>query len=167
MNYYPVNHRGFVGAILIAAAFSVGCEGSLRAGPPTPLLITEKENPEVIWITRMVTTPEGKTYHGLFACYRRPVSMPGAPRCYLAEYSWRHDDLEWPGAVPLQDRVLAEPMPVNSASSPRAAPMQPSSSAPPPPTSGGCVQNGDCKGNRVCSNGVCVPSRAIRPAESD
>ena len=73
-----------------------------KAGPPIILQVSEKENPDVIWIVRRVDMTGKKvsrslntsTHHGLFACYR--TSTPGYPKCYLSKIIGESKSLVWP-----------------------------------------------------------------------
>jgi hypothetical protein len=87
--------------------FTSGCAGitpPVTAGAPHVLQVAENSNPDVLWIVRPVqpqslTLGGGTQLFGLFACYRSPT--PAAPKCFLAETSWKPEDLQWPGAYML------------------------------------------------------------------
>lgn len=91
---------------------------SPKASAPIPLF-GDDANPDVIWMIRNVSIPESnsqkksgsqkkqsQTLYGLFACYRKPISEPGAPVCYLAETVWDPNQLIWPGNYSLIDGEL-------------------------------------------------------------
>src|SRR4051812_24288458 len=87
---------------------SLACGGGILAPVTTPPAaisaptVTAEQNPDVIWIVRntevAVVDDEGRpalradlskrTLSALFACYRRPVTSPGVPECYVAKYIW-------------------------------------------------------------------------------
>lgn len=75
-----------------------GCAKPAISGAPTPFLVPETANPDVLWMVRPVTTErdgEGQvTLWGLFACYRK--AEPGPPQCFLAETAGTKEALVWP-----------------------------------------------------------------------
>ncbi len=81
-----------------------------KTGSPTPFLVPEKENPDVIWFVRATdgkdSNGDTKTMYGLFACYRGPPAAPGA-KCYMAQYSWKMEDLNWPGETQQAVAIVA------------------------------------------------------------
>ncbi len=73
----------------------------IKTGAPVVVQISEKDNPNVIWVTRTVDLPPKTgpnytptTYFGLFACYRSVT--PGFPECYLAKVIGENKSLVWP-----------------------------------------------------------------------
>jgi hypothetical protein len=78
-----------------------------RATAPEPLKVEANANPDVIWVIRQVVVDSSRVdpkvptipMYGLFACYRMPAERAGAPQCYMASYSYKTDDLSWPGAL--------------------------------------------------------------------
>jgi hypothetical protein len=81
-----------------------------KAGPPVALAVASDANPDVIWIVREVDVakpntsnsvggPSNAILYGLFACYRQPAAKSGPPQCFLANYSYKAEDLAWPGGL--------------------------------------------------------------------
>ena len=98
----------FLLVVGIAGLLFSGCLNTApTVGAPVLLGIPNDQNPDVIWVVRKTTIPaklsgSHKDVFGLFACYRRPASNPGAPTCYLAKVVWNPEDLQWPGNVHMQ-----------------------------------------------------------------
>ena len=108
--------------VLLAASILSACASAApftplpNAGPPQGLSVLSDANPDVIWIVRQVdVTKRGfggvsdtnAVLYGLFACYRQPASKAGPPQCYLANHSYKPEDLAWPGGLYLgSDGVL-------------------------------------------------------------
>ena len=87
-------------ALLLALTLGLGCLGPRLAGAPEPLVVPPgATNPDVIWITREVSTErrgveDDVLLWGLFACYRS--EKPEAPQCFLAQIAGTKEDLVWP-----------------------------------------------------------------------
>ena len=151
---------GALGGLLLfpGMACVTASDAGAKAGPPVPLTITEKDNPDVLWIVRTVDLGDGKVEHGLFACYRPPVTNPGPPRCYMAQHSWRREDLAWPfGSRPGQDQSVApaanaEPLESNVQSPARSdkakAPARTEDAQHP------CSNDQDCSAGMACRKTV-------------
>ena len=86
---------------------------------PTVLSVPPDQNPDVIWVVREVrgvsiqASADKRTVFGLFACYRAPATQPGPAKCFLAEYTWKPEDLIWPGGLVLRSdgSLVEEPKP--------------------------------------------------------
>jgi len=91
--------------VLVSPLMLSGCLSETRAKAPVVVGV-QGENPDVIWMIREFMVEEGDVFYGLFACYRRPVSEMGPPRCYLAETAGDVENLSWPGRVRLRDGEL-------------------------------------------------------------
>ena len=99
--------------LLLAALISVSlsaCSTIIplpKAGQPVPLAVSSDQNPEALWIVREVEiskstgsgTFSNAVVYGLFACYRQPAAQAGPPQCYMANYSYKLEDLGWPGGL--------------------------------------------------------------------
>ena len=97
--------------VLLAASILSACASVVplpHAGPPQALSVLSDANPDVIWIVRQVDVAKQGTsspnltnaiLYGLFACYRQPAAKAGPPQCYLANYSYKPEDLAWPGGL--------------------------------------------------------------------
>lgn len=88
--------------VLACQILVVGCLSETRAKAPMVVGV-QGENPDVIWMIREFVVDDGDVFYGLFACYRRPLSDMGPPRCYLAETAGDVENLSWPGRVRVHD----------------------------------------------------------------
>ena len=122
-------------SFILATALCAACAVTpTNAGPPLLLAASEKE-PDVIWVERETMIPnevgDPHKVHGLFACYRAPASAPAAPRCFMAQYAWRPEDLNWPGRAVMRDgELLLVSPPVASTPAATAPEQQPATSPP-------------------------------------
>ena len=100
--------RHVIAVMLASTLAACATSGPLpRAGAPEPFKVEANANPDVIWIVRQVSVDSSRVdpkvpvipMYGLFACYRMPAEKAGAPQCYMASYSYKTDDLSWPGAL--------------------------------------------------------------------
>ncbi len=108
--------RTMMAVVVALSVAACATSGPLpRASAPEPFKVEANANPDVIWIVRQVVVDSSRVdpkvptvpMYGLFACYRMPAEKPGAPQCYMANYSYKTDDLAWPGALYLgTDGVL-------------------------------------------------------------
>lgn len=91
-----------------------GCFGTMPTAEtgtsvPMPLSVAADANPDSIWVVRQISVGE-KVFYGLFACYRKPASQPGAPVCYLAKTAADLKDLSWPNPVGLTGDDVVVPL---------------------------------------------------------
>ena len=107
--------------LLLAAATLSACSSIMpvpNAGGPRVLSADSANNPDVLWVVREVdvarvtstTTYGHSTVFGLFACYRMPVYQAGPPQCYMANWSFKIEDLGWPGGLYIGTDGVLRPM---------------------------------------------------------
>ena len=89
--------------VLTLGALGAACQTAPppQLGGPTPVLVPQDQNPDVIWVVRPIEVQKEGSFRrdrlvlfGLFACYRSP--QPGAPTCYLSRTDGDGAALVWP-----------------------------------------------------------------------
>ncbi len=90
--------RYLAALLLPLVLLGTGCTKPAIAGAPSPLIVPNDANPDVIWLVRPIVTERDNagqvTLFGLFACYR--MAEPGPPQCYVAQTAGTEAELVWP-----------------------------------------------------------------------